>query len=167
MYLFGIEMLLWEDNMKNILNTMFYILKFILFFVALGLSFYIILGMYNRLEKDYIGCINLVIPYILVIIIFCVNLFKNQQVVTKNIFYNITCVLVFSTITVVCLRAIFDKNMLLNGIMGYNINFSYFSDFLVFMKIMLYGLFLGNIFLILSGIEIREKKQEEEEIEVL
>ena len=30
--------------------------------------------------------------------------------------------------------------------MGYNINFSYFNDFISFMKIMLYGLSLANIF---------------------
>lgn len=153
--------------MKNILNSMFYILKFILFFIALGLSFYIILGMYNRLEKNYLTSFNLVIPYILVIVIFCINLFKNQEVVTKNIFYNLTCILVFSVIIIVCLRAIFDKNMLLNSIMGHDINFSYFSDFLVFMKAMLYGLSLGNICLILSSIELDTNKEVVEEIEVL
>lgn len=153
--------------MKNILNTIFYILKFILFFIALGLSFYIILGMYNRLEKNYLNSINFVIPYILVIIIFCVNLFCNQKVVNKNIFYNLTCVLVFSTIIVVCLRAIFDRNMILNSIMGYNINFSYFSDFLIFMKVMLYGLFFGNVFLILSSINLDNNNESIEKIEVL
>lgn len=167
MYLFGIRKLLWEDNMKNILNTMLYILKFILFFIALGLSFYIILGMYNRLNKNYLTSFSIVVPYILVIVIFCVNLFKNQQSVTKNIFYNLTCVLVFSTIIVICLRTIFDENMLLNSIMGHNINFSYFSDFLIFMKVMLYGLFLGNIFLILGSMKLDTKKEVVEEIEVL
>lgn len=153
--------------MKNILNTMLYILKFILFFIALGLSFYIILGMYNRLNKNYLTSFSIVVPYILVIVIFCVNLFKNQQSVTKNIFYNLTCVLVFSTIIVICLRTIFDENMLLNSIMGHNINFSYFSDFLIFMKVMLYGLFLGNIFLILGSMKLDTKKEVVEEIEVL
>ena len=70
----------------------------------------------------------------------------NQKSVNSNIFYNLTCCLVFCCILVAGLRSVLDKNMLLNSIMGYNINFSYFSDFIAFMKIMLYGLSLANIF---------------------
>ena len=56
-------------------------------------------------------------------------------------------------------RAIYDKNMLLNGIMGYNINFSYFADFISFMKIMIYGLVISDICFI-----IHEKNPKEIEI---
>ena len=142
--------------MKKVLNNFFYLLKYILFFISLGLTFYIILGMYSRIEKNYFNCINIFIPYLLILVIFCINFIRNQKVVINNIFYNITCVLVFSIIVLVSLRALFDRNMILNQIMGYNINFSYFSDFLVFMKIMLYGLFFGNIFLLISDLPIKE-----------
>ena len=55
--------------------------------------------------------------------------------------------------------------MVLNEIMGYNINFSYYGDFIVFMKLMMYGLFISNIIFIFTS--KKEKEKENREIEVL
>lgn len=154
--------------MKKMLNSIFYILKYILYFISLGMTFYIILGMYCRLDKNYLYCVNVFIPFTLLLIMFCINFIKNQRVVVDNIFYNITCVLVFITIILISFRSIFDKNMILNEIMGYQINFYYFSDFIIFMEIMLYGLLFGNVFLVLSDISIKSKdKDDSSDIEVL
>lgn len=132
--------------MKKILNGILMVLKFILLILGFGLSFFIILSMYKRIDKNIIESIPIFIPFILVLFLFFINIIMNQKSVNSNIFYNLTCCLVFGCILVAGLRSVLDKNMLLNSIMGYNINFSYFSDFIAFMKIMLYGLSLANIF---------------------
>ena len=132
--------------MKKILNGIFMFLKFILLILGFGLSFFIVLSMYKRVDKNLVESIPIFIPYIIILLIFFINIIFGQKSVNRNLFYNLTCCLVFSCIVIVCLRAILDKNMLLNSIMGYNINFSYFNDFISFMEIMLYGLSLANIF---------------------
>ena len=132
--------------MKKILNGIFMFLKFILLILGFGLSFFIVLSMYKRVDKNLVESIPIFTPYIIILLIFFINIIFGQKSVNRNLFYNLTCCLVFSCIVIVCLRAILDKNMLLNSIMGYNINFSYFNDFIPFMKIMLYGLSLANIF---------------------
>ncbi|MCI8346351.1 MAG: hypothetical protein HFJ12_00190 [Bacilli bacterium] len=132
--------------MKKILNGLFFILKWILLLSSFAITFYIILSMYDRVNKNLLESASLFIPYILILILFMVNIILKQKSVSKNLFYNLTCCLVFTTIIVVGIRAIIDKNMVLNQIMGYGINFSYFNDFLSFMKVLLYGLSIGNIF---------------------
>ena len=132
--------------MKKILNGILMVLKFILLILGFGLSFFIILSMYKRIDKNIIESIPIFIPFILILFLFFINIIMNQKSVNSNIFYNLTCCLVFGCILVAGLRSVLDKNMLLNSIMGYNINFSYFIDFIAFMKIMLYGLSLANIF---------------------
>ena len=68
----------------------------------------------------------------------------------SNLFYILTSLLVFIVIIFVCIRAICDKGMLLNKVMGYGINFNYFSDFIIFMEIMLYGLIVSNLLFMLN-----------------
>ena len=142
--------------MKKLLNSMFLGLKFILLIASFSITLYITLSMYNRVNKDIMESIPIFLPYILLLLLFFINITVKQRTVNNNIFYNLTCCLVFSCICVVGLRSILDNNMLLNKIMGYNINFSYFSDFIPFMKIMIYGLIISNIFFM-----VHEKEPEE------
>lgn len=131
--------------MKKILNTFFCFFKFVLLILSFGISLYIILSMYKRIEKNIIESLPIFIPYIVLLLLFFINITLNQKTVNQNIFYNITCCFVLGCIGIIGVRAILDDNMLLNEIMGYNINFSYFSDFISFMKIMIYGLIISNI----------------------
>ena len=132
--------------MKEILNGILKFFKWVLFIISFATTFYIILSMYDRLNKNIIEAIDIFIPFIILLILFFINLVAKQNSVSKNLFYNLTSVIVFLTILIVDVRTIFDKNMVLNEIMGYDINFSYFSDFLSFMKVLLYGLSIANIF---------------------
>lgn len=132
--------------MKRILNGLFFVIKWILLLSSFAITFYIILSMYDRVNKSLMEATSLFIPYVLILVLFMINIILKQKSVSKNLFYNLTCCLVFATIIVVGVRAITDKNMVLNQIMGYGINFSYFNDFLAFMKVLLYGLSIGNIF---------------------
>lgn len=143
--------------MKKILNGLFLILKWILLLAAFAFTFYIILSMYDRVEKSIFESVDLFIPYVIILVLFMLNIFLKQKQVSGNIFYNLTCCLSFLTIIIVGLRTIFDKNMILNEIMGYDMNFSYFNDFLAFLKVLLYGLSLANIFFM-----FQEKKKTQE-----
>ena len=125
--------------MKKIINWILLVLKYILFLGAFASSFY------RRLNKDMIESISIFIPYAILLILFFINIIFRQKSVNQNIFYNLTCCLVFVTTIVVSIRSIYDTNMILNKIMGYNINFIYFGDYIMFMKLLMYGLSLGNI----------------------
>lgn len=140
-------------------------LKFLLLLIAFGLSFYIVLSMYSRVDKGIMEAIPIFLPYILLIILFSINISLKQKSVNNNLFYNLTCCLVFFCICLVSLRAILDQNMVLNEIMGYNINFSYYGDFIVFMKLMMYGLLLSDIIFIFTN--KKEKQKIKNDIEVL
>ena len=124
--------------MREILNGILKFFKWVLFIISFATTFYIILSMYDRLDKNIIESVDIFIPFIILLILFFINLVAKQNSVSKNLFYNLTSVIVFLTILIVDVRTIFDKNMVLNEIMGYGINFSYFSDFLSFMKVLLY-----------------------------
>ncbi len=151
--------------MKKIINVILLGLRYILFLGAFAISFYIVLSMYKRLSKDMIESINIFLPYAILLIIFFINIIFRQKSVNSNLFYNLTCCLVFSTTIVVGIRAICDTNMILNRVMGYNINFIYFSDYIAFMKILVYGLCISNIlFMVCIN---KKRRQAKNNIEVL
>lgn len=151
--------------MKKIINTMLLGLRYILYLGAFAISFYIVLSMYNRLGKNMMESINIFIPYAILLIIFFINIIFRQKSVNNNLFYNLTCCLIFATTIVVGIRAICDTNMILNKVMGYNINFIYFSDYISFMKLLIYGLCISNILFMIC---IKEKiVQSKNNIEVL
>lgn len=146
--------------MKKIINILLLILKYILFLAAFALTFYIVLSMYRRLDKNMGDSISIFLPYGILLIIYFINIIFRQSSVNKNIFYNLTCCLVFLTTIVVGLRAIYDTNMIMNEIMGYNINFVYFGDYISFMKVLIYGLIISNV---LFMVHLKGKKVENEE----
>lgn len=152
--------------MKKMLNSIFMVLKFILLILAFGFSLFIILSMYKRIEKNIIDAIPIFIPYVIILLLFFINVTMNQKSVNNNIFYNLTCCLVFFSICFVGIRAVYDDNMVLNEIMGYNINFSYFSDFIVFMKMMIYGLIVSNVCFMIR-IKGEERSEVARKIEVI
>ncbi len=136
--------------MKKILNLILCFFKYILFIVAFSITLYIMIMMCNRLDKNYVDVVYLFIPYLLIFLLFLLNLCLKNSYVNNNIFYNITCCLVFIVNIFISYRCIFDKSMLLNRVYGYSINFGYFNDYLSFNKIMLYGLIIATIFFMFS-----------------
>ena len=146
--------------MKKIFNILFYVLKFILLIAAFGLTLFIIIRMDIRLEKSVMSSFESFIPFIVIFILFMVNVIFRQVGVTKNLFYNLTCCLVLSTIVLVSLRAVLDTNMVLNGKYGYGIDFNFFDNFLAYINIMLYGLSIANIFFMFREKDVKEKKVE-------
>ena len=149
--------------MKRIFNGLFYGLKFLLLIGAFGLTLFILIRMNIRLEKDMMSILPQFIPFIILLVLFIINMILRQVGVSKNLFYNLTCCLVFTTIILVGCRAILDTNMVLNAKYGYGIDFNFFDNFLPYIKIMLYGLIIADILFMFrekdKKIEEKSKKQ--------
>lgn len=131
--------------MKKIFNWLFYGLKFLLLIAALGLTLFVLIRMNVRLEKNMMSVLPELIPFVLLLILFIVNMIFKQKGVNENIFYNLTCSLVLATIVCVTLRAVLDTNMVLNEKYGYGVDFNFFDNFVAYINIMLYGLSIANI----------------------
>ena len=144
--------------MVKIFNGLLNVIKMLMLLVCFVLTFYIIIRMYQRLEKDLMKSIFNFIPFVLLFILFCINFIFRQKQVTQNTFYNITCVMVFAMLGFAIYRTFYDKNMLVLTRLGYDINFNYFADIIAPMKVLLYGLSGANILLIVSGIDFNKKK---------
>ena len=156
--------------MLKILNKIIFHIKNIMLPILLFVTIYIVSFMFQRIGKEILGdslmeFIGVILPFILLIIINLVNLFLKQKEVNDNIYYNITSLLVVGVIAIFCIRALFDENMLFLNKYSQHINFNYFSDQLATIKVMLYGLFIGNILLMISGfIKIDEKSNNRKEL---
>ena len=147
--------------MKRIFNGLFSGLKFLLLIAAFTLSLFIFLRMNMRLDKSFVSVLPQFIPFVILLILFIVNMLFKQEGVTKCLFYNLTCSLVLTTIVLVSLRAIMDTNMVLNGKYGYGIDFNFFDNFLAYIDIMVYGLIISNIlFMFKEKDNIKDEKIE-------
>lgn len=149
--------------MINIINKLFMFLKILLLIVAFGLTLYIILYMYYSLGKqpfgnDLLDFVQNLIPFVLLLILYMLNIALKQKTVNDNIFYNITCFLVTVTILFIGYRAMCDQNMILWHKTDYHINFDYYADQLFQIKAMLYGLVIANGFLIGEHLLSKKKK---------
>ena len=141
--------------MINLLNKFFFHIKNLILSIDLLVTIYIIINMFIRLEKSAFGpnfleFLEIIFPFMLILILWLINLLLNHKRIQNNTFYNITSVLVVCTIFIFCYRAIFDENMLFWHKYGYKINFNYFSDQIPPIKVMLYGLSIANIILIIN-----------------
>lgn len=139
--------------MSKIINGMLNVLKMLMLLVCFVLTFFIIIKMYQRLEKDLFNSIFNFIPFVLLFILFCINFIFKQKQVTQNTFYNVVCILVFSMLGFCIFRTFCDKNMIVLVRMGYNINFNYFADVIAPMRVLLYSLSAANILLMLTGMD--------------
>lgn len=137
--------------MEKIINGFFSILKFLLLLVCFMVTFYIIMNMYQRLEKNIIECIPTMLPYVILLFLFILNFIFKQKSVNNCMFYNISCCFAFTVILFAAYRSIFDSSMVMILKLGYHINFNYFADVIAPMKVMLYLLIISNILLILIG----------------
>jgi hypothetical protein len=116
--------------------------------------------MYQRLEKNMVDAIFNFIPFILLFIMFAINMIFKQKSVNQCLFYNISCCLVFILILFAVYRTFFDRNMVAMIRLGYNINFNYFADIIAPTRVMLYMLSFSNLLLIVEGFSFKKKKVE-------
>ena len=149
--------------MVKIFNKIFSILKLLLLVASFVLSLYIMLNMYESLEKDPFGkdfmeFIGVLIPFFCLLIVYVINITFKQKSINDNIFYNITCFIILLTILYMGIRSLMDSNLVLWHKTAYHINFDYFADQIFQIKAMLFGLFVTDILLIIEG-KLSKKKE--------
>lgn len=144
--------------MIKIVNKVFCIFKVFLLLISFVFSFFIVINMYRRLEKNMVDAIFNFIPFILLFLLFAINIILRQKSVNNCLFYNITCCFVFGMILFSVYRTFFDRNMVVMIRLGYDINFNYFADMIAPIKAMLYILSFSNILLILEGCQWQSNK---------
>lgn len=150
--------------MQKVLNAIFSIIKVILLVVSFVFVFYVTMSLYHILEKNILDAIDVFIPYFILLLILLLNYALSQKQITKNLFYNITCCLVFIVIIIISYRTMFDKNMLVRYRNDYKMSFYYFLDMMRPLKAMFYLLIASNICLMFSKPEEKKKIVIEENI---
>ena len=143
--------------MKDILSSIFGFLKYALLVAAFGLVFYGIMVTYSRLEKSLVQAMPVFIPFILVFVTYIFSLVISGKNVSKNLLFNITSVLVFTVVIIICLRAKFDTSMILYHKYQINYNPSYFADNLAIIKAMVYMVGIANIILLICNVLEKDK----------
>lgn len=135
--------------MHDILSKFFGFLKYILLVVAFGLVFYGIIVTYGRLDKPLTDATDVFVPFGFVLIVFLITLIVRSKAVGKNLFFNFTSVFVFVVIIIICLRSMFDTNMILFHRYGVNFNPAFFADNMSAIIAMVYMIGGANVLLLL------------------
>ena len=124
--------------MKNLTNKVLLIAKFMILIISFIWIMFILLNMYQKLDKSIdIDFIMLIIPFIILIILFFFNFTFKVDSVRNNILYNVTCNMSLLSIVYLLYRTTFDKNMIYYFKDGYNINFTYFNEQNMYIKIVM------------------------------
>ena len=126
--------------MHSLINKMFFYGKTILHIIVFCLVLYIMLMMQDYYKDKILTLITTFIPMLLVLSVFIISFFFDKG--NKNVFFNIANFFALLSISLICFRTLFDKNMIM-GIKE-NINYYYFQNQLVQIKILSYMIFLGN-----------------------
>ena len=74
--------------MNKVLSKMFEFLKIILFILATMAILFGILSTYSRLEKSLLDAISVFIPFILLLVIYIVNLIRRDSKINDNLLLN-------------------------------------------------------------------------------
>ena len=120
---------------------------------------YLLFNMYQKLDKNIdLNFLLIMIPFIILLILFFVNLTFKMQDVLDNMFYNSGCTLSLLSIVYLIYRTMCDKNMLYYYKDG-NLNFTYFDEQINYIKIVLYLMIIINIILIVINYLSKKKKR--------
>lgn len=149
--------------MKVFFSRFLGFLKYVLLVISFALVFYGIIVTYKRLDKNIMEAIPVFIPFLVVFVVYIVNLFIRSKVIRDNLLYNAVSVIVFAVIIVICIRAKFDTSMILYYKYAIDFNPAYFADNLSTIQMMLYTLAGSNVLFMLSAL-FDEKKVKKVEI---
>lgn len=128
--------------------------------VAFLLIFWGITFTYQRLEKPLSESITVIFPFVLVFVIFVINLFVSKKSCSGNLLFNFGTLLILVVVILIGVRAKFDTNMLIYYKYNISYNSAYLADNLAMIESMLYIIFASNVFLIVSDFfEKRESKK--------
>lgn len=107
---------------------------------------------YQRLEKSLSESISVLLPFVLVFIVFIINLFVSKKSCSENLLFNFGTFLILIVVVLIGLRAKFDTNMLIYYKYNISYNSAYLADNLAMIDSMLYIVFASNILLIIGDL---------------
>ena len=110
--------------MLNLINKILFYGKIILHIIVFCLTLYILFRMYDYYKDNVMNIFTVFLPMLLVSIVFVISFFFDKG--NKNVFFNLANFLVLLSIAIICLRTMFDKNMIM-GIKD-SINYYYFQN---------------------------------------
>ena len=145
--------------MKTILCKIFSFLKYILLIAAFGLVLFGIISTYARLDKPLTESFGVFIPFAIVLITYIINIIVRSKHVSNSLLFNFVSVAVFVLAIIICLRSMFDTNMILFYKYGINYNPSFFADNLSAICTMVYMIGFSNIILLICDFIDRDKKK--------
>lgn len=129
-------------------KTLFY-MKTVLLLIAFSFVLYISFMKVDYKEMSLITILPVFFPFFGLLILFVIGLAFNKG--DDNIFFNITCVTSFLAIIIICLRTLFDQNIIQ---FATSIAYNYFINCELWIKILLYLLLISNF-----GLLYYEKNQ--------
>lgn len=144
--------------MKEILCKLFSFFKYILLIASFGLVFFGIINTFGRLEKPLTEAVDIFIPFGFMFVMFVVSLISGSKHVSNNLLFNFVSVFAFIVIIIICLRSMFDTNMILFHRYGVNYNPSFLADNLSAVQAMLYMIGGVNVVLLLCDFIDRDKQ---------
>ncbi len=149
--------------MIKIFNYLLNFIKIVLILVSFTLVSYISLFMYKDLNKDilhnYLLEFSLILlPFIILIFIYIYTLISKNKTVNENMYFSLVNFICLSAILVICLRTIFDKNIVEYYLHDVSISYNYFTDYLSFIKVMIYSLIISHLLLIIKSKSIKKKE---------
>ena len=137
--------------MKDVLSKLFSFLKYILLIISFGLVLFCIMTTYVRLEKPLTEAVGVFVPFVFVLVIYLINIVIRSKAVGNNLLFNFVSCMIFIVTIVICLRSMFDKNMLLYYKYELNFNPAFFADNLSAIEFMLYMIGITNVMLLIVG----------------
>lgn len=144
--------------MKDVLSKLFGFFKYLLLIISFGLVLFGIMKTYSRLEKPLTDAVSIFIPFGLVLLSFMISLIMNSKLYNLKLLFNFVSCLVFVVTIIICLRSMFDKNMLLFYKYQISFNPTFFSDNLSAIIFMLYMLFVSNVLLIVCDLISKDRQ---------
>jgi len=142
--------------MIKMFNHIFSVLKIVLVLVSFIMILYIMLYTFhysgkNAFGNEFFEFFGTLLPFILVLMVFVLNYSLNISSINSNILFNVACNVALLSIVFIGARTVFDQNMIFWAKDGYNINFHYFSNQIVHVKLLVYFIFVTNILLIIEN----------------
>ena len=129
--------------MFNVINKVLFYTKIVLLLVAFSFVLYISFMRMDFLSSNILSVIPFFIPFFLLLVLFVIGFAFNKG--NSNFYYNLVCVLALSAIIIISLRTMFDKNIIQYGT---NINFNFFNNQEVKIKLLLYLMIICNLFIV-------------------
>ena len=130
--------------MIKIWNKILYYTKTIILLICFSLVLYIAFSINSYYGYGLWYLFRIFMPLLLVLIVFVVSFFFNSG--QDETIFNLGCVLALIAISIIALRSILDTNMVV-WIRG-KMNFYFFENQLLQIKILCYLMFLGNLLII-------------------